>query len=467
MASIVKRGKRYCVVYSYTDDIGGKKQKWESYRTKAEAEKRRAEIEYKKTQGIFTVKECLTVGELIAEYIELYGKSKWALSTYKSNVSLFDNYIIPALGNMKLSDINVRVVEQYYRDLLKTDKITPKQNGKSVYDPKAGKVSPQLIREIHKLLSCCFKQGVKWELLEKNPCKNATCPKVEKRERAIWTMDDLNRALEVCEDEQLRLCINLAFSCTLRLGELMGLTWDCVDISGTAMQTGYPYIIINKEMQRVDKSILKDLDSKDVIFEFPPTRSRGKTVMVLKKPKTRSSIRKVYLPMSAAKMLVDWKEKQNRQKEELGSQYKDYNLVICGAFGNPIEGGAISEHFRNLISRYDLPPVVFHSLRHSSITYKLKLNGGDIKAVQGDSGHALASMVTEQYSHVLNDGQQNNAELIEKYFYGKEPIHERKGGQPVGAAPNTEDTASALAVLTKLLSNPETAALIKALAKNL
>ena len=34
----------------------------------------------------------------------------------------------------------------------------------------------------------------------------------------------------------------------------------------------------------------------------------------------------------------------------------------------------------------DSPKVVFHSFRHSSITYKLKLNGGDIKAVQGDSG---------------------------------------------------------------------------------
>jgi len=43
---------------------------------------------------------------------------------------------------------------------------------------------------------------------------------------------------------------------------------------------------------------------------------------------------------------------------------------------------------KDLIADNDLPPVVFHSLRHSSITYKLKLNGGDIKAVQGDSGHS-------------------------------------------------------------------------------
>ncbi len=49
--------------------------------------------------------------------------------------------------------------------------------------------------------------------------------------------------------------------------------------------------------------------------------------------------------------------------------------------------------------------MVFHSLRHTSVTYKLKLSGGDIKAVQGDSGHAQADMVTEVYGHIRNSFQ--------------------------------------------------------------
>ena len=48
----------------------------------------------------------------------------------------------------------------------------------------------------------------------------------------------------------------------------------------------------------------------------------------------------------------------------------------------------INRAFNKLIKENGLPHVVFHSLRHSSITYKLKLNGGDMKSVQGDSGHA-------------------------------------------------------------------------------
>lgn len=40
MASIVKRKNRYSVVYTYTDDNGVKRQKWETFATNAEAKKK-------------------------------------------------------------------------------------------------------------------------------------------------------------------------------------------------------------------------------------------------------------------------------------------------------------------------------------------------------------------------------------------------------------------------------------------
>ena len=67
---------------------------------------------------------------------------------------------------------------------------------------------------------------------------------------------------------------------------------------------------------------------------------------------------------------------------------------------------------KKLIKEHDLPPIVFHSLRHTSVTYKLKLKGGDVKAVQGDSGHAQVSMVTAVYSHIRDNDRKKNAELI-------------------------------------------------------
>ena len=45
-----------------------------------------------------------------------------------------------------------------------------------------------------------------------------------------------------------------------------------------------------------------------------------------------------------------------------------------------MEESYIRRRFNKLIEDKRLPKVVFHSLRHSSITFKLKMTGGDIKA---------------------------------------------------------------------------------------
>ena len=108
------------------------------------------------------------------------------------------------------------------------------------YKDKNGKrqseyVTPATIRDIHKLLRNCFQQAVKWELMEKNPVIYATVPKYKSAKREIWTAETLMHALEVCEDDRLKLALNLAFSCSLRMGEMLGLTWDCVDISEEAI----------------------------------------------------------------------------------------------------------------------------------------------------------------------------------------------------------------------------------------
>ena len=103
-------------------------------------------------------------------------------------------------------------------------------------------------------------------------------------------------------------------------------------------------LYINKEMQRVNKQALKDLDLKDVIFQFPEEKMTCKSVRVLKKPKTTSSIRKVFLPRSVAEMLVSWKEDQEELKEILGEEYRDYNLVLATSFGMP-QSGSYSGRF--------------------------------------------------------------------------------------------------------------------------
>ena len=172
MASIQKKNNKYCVVY-YCKDIEGKwKQKWETYDTKNEAKIRKAEIELKEKKGGIIVSNCKTLQDLINEYVELYGKDRWALSTYDGNMSLLKNYILLIIGKTPLTDINTRFLEIYYKTLTKTPSV-PDLNG----NIRSEFVSTSVIRDVHKLLKSCFNQAVKWDIMEKNPAFKATVPK--------------------------------------------------------------------------------------------------------------------------------------------------------------------------------------------------------------------------------------------------------------------------------------------------
>ena len=428
-----------------------------------QAKKRKKQIEYEQDSGTFFIPTAKTLNDLLDEYMSIYGVNTWAMSTYESRRGLARNYITPIIGDMLLSDITPRMMDKYYRDLLSVKTVSVNNR-----KPTSEYLTPHTVREIHKLLRSAFNQAVRWELISRNPVLNATLPKEEHKERDIWTAETLSKAMEVCDDPILSLALNLAFSCSLRIGEMLGLTWDCIDIAPQSIENGSAYIFVNKELQRVTRGALDDLSDKGVIKKFPPCIASTHTALVLKEPKTKTSIRRVYLPKTVAYMLVERKKEIDELMDLFGDEYIDNNLVFCSSNGRPMESQVINRAFNKLIKENGLPHVVFHSLRHSSITYKLKLNGGDMKSVQGDSGHAQVKMVADVYSHIIDEDRCINAQRLEEAFYSS------KTPDPVeDTEPKTADTAvterdeSDAAKILELLKNPETAALLKQLAKAL
>ena len=141
-----------------------------------------------------------------------------------------------------------------------------------------------------------------------------------------------------------------------------------------------------------------------------------------------------------------------------------YGTII--PYGRPVGSTAIRHRFGQLIKKHDLPKVVFHSLRHTSVTYKLKLNGGDIKAVQGDSGHSQVNMVTDVYSHILDEDRKKNAQLFEDAFYKKKilnpQLHETQEVKMI-SVPEGVDAE----LLAKVMANPEMVVLLTSLAKTM
>ena len=67
----------------------------------------------------------------------------------------------------------------------------------------------------------------------------------------------------------------------------------------------------------------------------------------------------------------------------------------------------------------EFPRIVFHGLRHSSATYQLMISGGDIKAVQGTTGHASADMLVNTYAHIQQSSRVELGKKFESGFYAK------------------------------------------------
>lgn len=249
------------------------------------------------------------------------------------------------------------------------------------------------------------------------------------------------------------IAMNLAFACSLRIGEILGLTWNNVHVEDEDIAADDAYIYIDKELARCSKQAIETLGEKDIYHIFTPLLPNTSTRIVLKKPKTDSSIRKVWLPKTVAYIMREWRAAQAELKDFLGDEYQDYNLVIALPNGRPCENRIIEKEFLDLKKKAELPNVVFHSLRHSSTTYKLKLNHGDLKATQGDTGHAEIDMITKVYAHILDEDRKINAQKFESAFYANPNLRNVK-------PPQVEPQAAQIdlsALIEQLQKSPELA----------
>ena len=446
MASIIKRKKAYSVIYNYVDEHGVTKQKWETCHSHKEALKRKAEVENQIFNGTFLPPSKTTVSSFLDDYVHTYGVNKWGVSMYDSNTALIANYINPILGDLEVQAITTRVVDQYVQTL-KTTPAVSRTNRKA----RTEYVTDATIANIIKVLRCAFKQAVRWELIGKNPFDNVTLPKVEYTKRDIWDAETIRKALDACTDSKLYIAMNLSFACSLRIGEVLGLTWDNVHISDEDIANDDAYIFIDRELTRASKKAIEILGEKDIYHIFKPIMPNTSTRMILKKPKTKSSIRRVWLPKTVAYILREWKQSQNELIDFLGDEYQDFNLVVAMPNGRPCENRVIEKEFLKLKETAGLPNVVFHSLRHSSTTYKLKLNHGDLKATQGDTGHAEIDMITKVYAHILDEDRKINAQKFECAFYANPDLRNVK-------APQEEKLASTIdlnALIEQLQKSPE------------
>ena len=440
-----KKGQKYEIQYrckGYSELFS------ERFDSEEAANLRIAQIELERKMGTFKPPARYgknynpTMAELLDEFVNLYGVNHWGDSYLACSRHRIKDYIVPLIGNVRVQDVTPHLLESFYDELQRTPAIVPKG-----HKDTGKKVSHGVIEMIHSLLKNAFNRAIRWGYINTNPAMTAEVPQYEKKPREVWEADTAQNALALCEDRRMKLVLMLAMGCTMRVGEILGLTWDCVDIRPERIEFQDARLHVNKELKRCQKKELAMLEERNrgkVILKFPERKKNCTTVLVLKSPKTSSSVRNIFLPNTVAEELQKEWEHQQQLKQTYGELYEDYNLVIAYDSGRPVEANWVRKKLDKLITDNNLNRVVFHSLRNSSTSIKLELSQGDIKAVQGDTGHAQANMVTDVYARTNNTQRKKLAQLIEQQFFSS-----------INKAPGTSDSEKLTKIIGLLQAKPE------------
>ena len=204
MASIVKRNKSFSVVYTSYEG-GKKKQRWETYHSYEAALHRKEQVELVQTKQ----KERLqnhadNLVELLEEYVELYGRAHWSYSTYTNHVALIQNHILPAFGDMKLTEFSPKTIAVLYSKMRNQENMTP-----------------QILSSVHKVLHSAFEQAVLWEYADRNPFHKATLPKSFPVQQKCFPM---KKSRSYCKTAVF-LCLGLLFISRLQALCARGRFW--------------------------------------------------------------------------------------------------------------------------------------------------------------------------------------------------------------------------------------------------
>ena len=420
MAYITKRGNSYSVRYTYEDEHGKSRDKWESFPTKEEATNRKKQIEHELAAGTFLIPSSVTVAEFLMDWLpKQCSKHKWAPKTYESNLSTIQNLIIPYIGSMEMQKLKPYHMENLYTTLSKTPCGSYIEGKKQELTEKQKQrfLSGTTIHEVHRLLGTAFQYAVEWGVLIKSPVP-VDSPKKSTQERTIWTVEEMRAALDSMDDPILHLAVHLTLVGALREGEIVGLTPEDLDFDAA---DGIGTFRINKSMQRVRKEALNQVDDGCIIKVFPDKLERSTTSLILKSTKTASSCRTIFMTSALKEELKKWLSQLAADEMKDPTRYRDSGML------------------------FRLP----NGLRHSSATYQLMISGGDVKAVQGTTGHATADMLVNTYAHIQQSSRVELGKKFEEGFYAKQESPSPK------AVPTEGEPTISMTALLELLKNAD------------
>ena len=318
-------------------------------------------------KGTYLSPTKMTVGEWLDIWAKEYlvGVKEGTSYTYKVAIK---NHIKPALGSIRLQELNPHTIQSFYNS-------------------KREILSAKTVKNFHGVLHAALKQAVLNGYIPSNPTDASIRPRVEKKE--MHPMDEylITDFLEAIRGEEYEHLFFVTLFTGMRKGEVLGLTWDCVDFSRGA-------ILVDKQLQR-------------------PREGDGKCILVTTK---NSKSRKIKPAKEVMNVLYRVKKQQMSWQLQHGASFQNpMNLVFTHELGEYLNPNTVYNHFKEIVKRIGAPDIRFHDMRHSYAVAALQA-GDDIKTVQGNLGHATAAFTLDVYGHVTDQMKEESANRMERFI---------------------------------------------------
>lgn len=443
MATYKIRGSSHNVIYTYRTEDGKCKQHWESYDTELEAVQRKAYIdflqknrrqddvrlavaEYKEkrtpakaaysttptTSGQSSHKQEDNTHRTYAEFIDRFlpfhaRKSRFSPNTYDSYASNLKNHILPYFGDCIMSRITSEDIDNFLDYLSKKPCSGSKSYGKKASE--APKLSSATIKKCYNILMLGFPTAKKWGYVKEVPETSAPAEKTKKRN--AWEPEKISEVLSQIEDDPiLHLAVHMAFVCSLRAGEVVGISIDTIDFRDRSMW-------ITQIVQRVSDKSLQELPKEEIIKVFPKKLATSTSSLILKGPKTEDSWRKQYLTTPLLQEIRQRLDTIKSNKEFFGSEYQDHGLLFCQADGTPIDPKSLDKSFKEWQTALHIEnQIEFQGLRKSGQMHKVRLSKNNYQLVAENSGQS-PEVLMSNYNEALESEKRTLSLLVETNFY--------------------------------------------------
>ena len=228
-----QRSGRWVGKFEIGHDSKGNR-RFKTCRAKTEREVRQLlkDLMDKHRAGINVTTNAIKVGDFFEDWFYKNVVNNLRLSTSQSYEMIIRRHIKPQIGNIPLAELSREDVRNFYNFLYADGRL----NGK-------GGLAPKTVENIHLVLSSGINYALNEGLIIKNPLLTVKLRREGKKEIEVFSREEQQKIIAECPNYYYGMAIKFDFYTGLRAGELLGLTWDCINFDKNTVR-------VNKQVQR-------------------------------------------------------------------------------------------------------------------------------------------------------------------------------------------------------------------------